>query len=97
MELRVEVPNGTPLAPDSRYRYEPELGPVAVDDDARGGLLVHGRALLALASGELDDARDLRELKPTASTGEPGTVPRLAHRRFACLGRGRLSIIPPPC
>ncbi len=64
MELRVEVPTGTPLAPDSRYRYEPELGPVAVDDDARGGLLVHGRALLALASGELDDARDLRELKP---------------------------------
>jgi DNA repair protein RecO (recombination protein O) len=64
VELRVEVPNGTPLAPDSRYRYEPELGPVAVDDDARGGLLVHGRALLALASGELDDARDLRELKP---------------------------------
>lgn len=64
MELRVEVSSGTPLDPDLRYRYEPERGPVLVGEDARGGLLVHGRALLALASGVLDDARDLRELKP---------------------------------
>ncbi len=64
MELRVEVEHGTPLEPDVRYRYDPERGPLAVGRDASGGLQVHGRALLALASGELGDARDLRELKP---------------------------------
>lgn len=64
MELRVEVDNGTPLEPDRRYRYDPERGPLAIGDDASGGLVVHGRALLALASGEPGDARDLRELKP---------------------------------
>jgi DNA repair protein RecO (recombination protein O) len=64
MELRVEVENGTPLDPEARYRYDPERGPIPVGEEASGGLLVHGSALLALASGRLGEARDLRELKP---------------------------------
>lgn len=63
MELRVEVENGTPLEPDACYRYDPERGPIPTAD-GNDDLQVHGRALLALASGRLGEPRDLRELKP---------------------------------
>jgi DNA repair protein RecO (recombination protein O) len=63
LQLAEDADDGTPLRPDGLYRYQPEHGPVAARDGARGGLLVHGRALLALAGGRPEDRRDLRELK----------------------------------
>ena len=63
LQLREEATNGTAIDPEALYRYEPETGPVAVADDVRGGLLVHGRALLALAAAQVESATDLRELK----------------------------------
>lgn len=63
LQLREEAAGGTPLEPATLYRYEPERGPIAVTGAGRDGLLVHGQALLALAAGRLEAARDLHELK----------------------------------
>ena len=63
LQLREEATNGAPIDPEALYRYEPESGPAAVAENVRGGLLVHGRALLALAAARVETAADLRELK----------------------------------
>lgn len=48
---------------DGRYRYELDSGPVPATDRAAHGLLISGRALLALHHEALDDADDLRAVK----------------------------------
>ncbi len=55
---------GTPVAPERRYRYVPERGPVE-DACAGSGPVVSGRTLLALAEGRLDgeDGRERAEAK----------------------------------
>ncbi|MDX1593074.1 MAG: DNA repair protein RecO [Gammaproteobacteria bacterium] len=90
LELRVDAVSGAPLDPDGLYRYEPELGPVASDGAARGGLLVHGRALHALAAGRLESRDDLRELKSLLrGLLAPHLGPRpLASRALFRAGRG---------
>lgn len=48
---------------DGRYRYDLDSGPVPAVDHSTPGLLISGRALLALHHEALDDADDLRAVK----------------------------------
>ena len=63
LQLDANAADGAPLEPDLLYRYVPEHGPVPVEGTGAGGLLVHGRALLALAAGRPAEVSDLPELK----------------------------------
>lgn len=60
-----DVASNKPIDADALYRYLPEDGPhpVTSDGDAAGGVQVHGRTLLALAHGDLDEPHVLAELK----------------------------------
>lgn len=51
------------VLPDGRYRYDLDSGPVPAAGAAGAGLLIDGRALLALHHEALDDADDLRAAK----------------------------------
>ena len=51
------------VSAQSRYRYDLESGPVPAADSAVSGMLISGRALLALHHEALDDADDLRAVK----------------------------------
>jgi len=51
------------VQPDGRYRYDLDSGPVPASDTAAAGLLINGRALLALHHEALDDADDLKAVK----------------------------------
>lgn len=53
---------GEPLAAETRYRYEPDRGPVPVNGETQG-IVVYGRTLQALAAGRLEDAQVLAEAK----------------------------------
>lgn len=52
-----------PVEPDGRYRYDMDSGPTRVSDRPSSGLLISGRALLALHHEALDDADDLKAVK----------------------------------
>jgi DNA repair protein RecO (recombination protein O) len=51
-----------PVEPGERYRYDLEAGPLPAQERA-AGLLISGRALLALHTEALDDADDLKAVK----------------------------------
>ncbi len=62
MVLEQDADSGAPLKPDSRYRYDPEHGPVtSLTGDA--GFSVSGRTLLGLAHGEVLDTAGAREAR----------------------------------
>ncbi len=62
MVLERNADTGEPLNPDSRYRYEPEHGPVTcLADDT--GFTISGRTLLGLARDALLDAAETREAR----------------------------------
>lgn len=52
-----------PVDPEARYRYDMDSGPTPVSDRPSSGLLISGRALLALHHEALDDADDLKAVK----------------------------------
>jgi DNA repair protein RecO (recombination protein O) len=52
LQLEQDVRTGAALKPDTLYRYDPLAGPM----EQGGGVLVSGRALLALKRGVFDDA-----------------------------------------
>ena len=54
---------GEAVEPDVRYRYDMDSGPLPVSDKPTPGLLISGRALLALHHEALDDAEDLKAVK----------------------------------
>lgn len=57
------VPGDTAVEAGGRYRYEMDSGPVPATDRVVPGMLISGRALLALHHEALDDADDLRAVK----------------------------------
>jgi len=54
---------GDPVEADAQYCYVPETGPVKTMRSSRQGVMVHGESLLALASGDLQNPRSLKECK----------------------------------
>ena len=54
---------GTAIDAATRYRYDPDLGPVPLSDSAVGGAGVSGAALLALAADHAPDADLQTELR----------------------------------
>ncbi len=52
-----------PVEPGAHYRYDMDSGPLPVSDRPAPGLLISGRALLALHHEALDDADDLKAVK----------------------------------
>ncbi len=62
LNLDHESGSGRPLDPDRRYCYDPERGPLERGGEC-DGVTVHGRTLLALARGELEDPEVLAEAK----------------------------------
>lgn len=52
-----------PVVADAEYRYDLDAGPVPAARAQSSGLLISGRALLALHTEELDDAEDLRAVQ----------------------------------
>lgn len=65
LELELEVLLQEPLQPTQRYRYQRELGPVAVldGDEGVGEPTLLGSSLIALGRGELSDPISRRECK----------------------------------
>lgn len=57
------VPDDVPLVGSGCYRYDLDAGPTPVSDHPSAGLLITGRALLALHHEALDDADDLKAVK----------------------------------
>ena len=57
------VSGDIPVEPGARYRYDMDSGPLPVSDRPASGLLISGRALLALHHEALDDADDLKAVK----------------------------------
>lgn len=62
LQLDVAADTGQPIEADASYDYLPEGGAVAAADHP-GSIRVRGSALLALASGERPDARDMAALR----------------------------------
>ncbi len=60
LSLDREAATQQPVRADVEYRYDLDAGPVPTARAQSSGLLISGRALLALHRGELDDAEDLR-------------------------------------
>ena len=54
---------GGALQPQARYRYDPDLGPVALGSAGSGGASISGAALLAFAADEPPDEDELGELR----------------------------------
>ena len=63
LSLEREAHSLVPLEADTRYCYLPDEGPVALSTGQEDGVLIHGASLIALAKGDLSDARSLREIK----------------------------------
>lgn len=61
--LEHDVVSGAAIEPDVSYAYHLGEGPVPLMDGADADLVIGGGALLALASGELEDAALLRDAK----------------------------------
>ena len=61
--LEYDAVSGDAIEPDISYCYQLGEGPVPVSENVDAGLVVSGRTLLALASGELDDVAPLRDAK----------------------------------
>jgi len=57
------VPDDVPLEAGQRYRYDLDAGPARASDRPAAGMLIDGRALLALHHESLDDADDLKAVK----------------------------------
>lgn len=55
--------DGAPVEPEGRYRYDLDSGPQPVTGKLAAGVLISGRALLALHHEALDDAEDLKAVK----------------------------------
>ncbi|HEU5397701.1 MAG TPA: DNA repair protein RecO [Gammaproteobacteria bacterium] len=55
--------DGAPVKPESSYRYDLDSGPQPVTAKLAAGMLISGRALLALHHEALDDAEDLKAVK----------------------------------
>jgi len=54
---------GEPIVADAHYTYEPDRGARPASSAASGAVVVHGRTLLDLAAGALDDPRTAHEAK----------------------------------
>ncbi|HEV2321471.1 MAG TPA: DNA repair protein RecO [Gammaproteobacteria bacterium] len=54
---------GVPVDPEGRYRYDLDSGPQPITGKLVAGVLISGRALLALHHEALDDAEDLKAVK----------------------------------
>ena len=63
LSLDRQVGTQQPVRADAEYRYDLDAGPVPAARGQSGGLLISGRALLALHGEELDDAEDLRAVR----------------------------------
>lgn len=63
LELSVEAGSGSPIEPQHDYYYRMEQGATRADDDAQGGLVFSGAALLSLANEELADAASCNEAR----------------------------------
>ena len=68
--LEYNVETGEPIDENERYLYQVEVGPVPYDSGVDGslikcksGIVVHGKSLLSLAMGNLDDERCEQESK----------------------------------
>jgi recombinational DNA repair protein (RecF pathway) len=63
MMLDREAESGTPIDPGMQYLYDPERGPVAVNGARRDDMVVYGRTLLELDSGQFSGAETLAEAR----------------------------------
>lgn len=61
LNLERDIVNARPVRPENRYRVRFEESPCEVDED--GEQVYPGTSLLALASGELNDERSLRDAR----------------------------------
>jgi DNA repair protein RecO (recombination protein O) len=61
--LERDAESGEPIAEEGLYHYDPQRGPVRVRDGSSGGIVVRGRSLISLLSGDLSDTDSLREAK----------------------------------
>lgn len=55
--------DAAPVEPAGRYRYDLDSGPQPITGKLAAGVLISGRALLALHHEALDDAEDLKAVK----------------------------------
>jgi DNA repair protein RecO (recombination protein O) len=60
LNLEYVLPLRIPVQPDMQYSYDLDAGPTLAVGRRSHGLLITGRALLALGREQLDDAEDLR-------------------------------------
>ena len=56
-----DVDTGEMIDANKKYRYFPELGPVAVESSSEHGLLIHGATLLAIEQEEFGSTQELLE------------------------------------
>lgn len=63
LALEEDVVEQLPLAPDGRYEYVVDRGPVPVESDYDGDLVFSGADLLAIRRGEFDSPARLRNAK----------------------------------
>jgi DNA repair protein RecO (recombination protein O) len=62
LDAERDAVHGAPLDPSRCYTYQPERGPVPVDEDA-AGIVLTGACLQSIAAGEFRSSEDLRLAK----------------------------------
>lgn len=91
LQLDTTAEDGVPVEPDMTYRYELEYGAVPSCGDG-SGLLISGRALLALAREDLVDPglrREMQQLTRAALTLYIGEKPLQSRALYMSLRRSR--------
>ena len=63
LNLERAVSTDAPILPDEHYIYDLDSGPLLNSSSRRGGIVISGRALLALQHERLEDDADLRAVK----------------------------------